>query len=337
MHSVNYRLQLCIRGDPIVRHAGRRSPALRALVRHFSQSHDLRIDARPGDNPIRRAVVVLQSLFGISRSPQTAPPDLADFPWERKQYSWQKHSPNARLVYIRDRDVMDKELAKLKPGPLGFDLEWKPNREKGVPNHPVALVQLASEDTVLLIHLTAIMKGKKDSFPASLREVLENPSYSKAGVSILPDCKKLWNDHRANVRNCVELGLLARTVDSDRWHGKYAQPIALARLCNAYHGLTLRKGKITCSDWEKTLTREQQEYAANDGHSGLTIYQALHQLLENIQPKPLPSFYSFDVFEGSPYQLSTLSKPTERWEPHNPFYHYDPPVPQRRSKIWKLP
>lgn len=72
------------------------------------------------------------------------------------------------------------------------------------------------------------------------------------------DVQKLWRDYRVSVRNCVDLSLLARTVDNARWKGKYSQPIALARLCEAYEELTLQKGKITRSNWERELTEAQQ-------------------------------------------------------------------------------
>lgn len=72
------------------------------------------------------------------------------------------------------------------------------------------------------------------------------------------DCKKLWNDWRVDVRNCVDLALLARTVDNARWKGKYSQPIGLARLCEAYEELTLNKGKITRSNWEALFSPQQQ-------------------------------------------------------------------------------
>ena len=110
---------------------------------------------------------------------------------------------------------------------------------------------------------------------------MENPGFSKAGVNILSafsavirslcnidnlfsyhvadDCKKLWKDYGINVRNCVDLGLLARTVDNARWKGKYSEPIGLARLCETYNDLTLTKGKITRSNWEAVLSPQQQE------------------------------------------------------------------------------
>ncbi len=68
-------------------------------------------------------------------------------------------------------------------------------------------------------------------------------------------------DHRVDTRNCVDLSLLARTVDNKRWKGKYANPIGLSRLCETYEEMTLYKGKVQISNWEKPLDSRQQECA----------------------------------------------------------------------------
>ena len=75
------------------------------------------------------------------------------------------------------------------------------------------------------------------------------------------DCKKLYMDHGVDTRNCVDLSLLARTVDNKRWKGKYANPIGLSRLCETYEELTLYKGKVQISNWERPLDSRQQECA----------------------------------------------------------------------------
>ena len=63
-------------------------------------------------------------------------------------YSWSAQSPNTRLVYIQNEETANIAVAQLKAKVLGFDLEWRPNFVKGYPENPVALVQLASEDTI---------------------------------------------------------------------------------------------------------------------------------------------------------------------------------------------
>jgi len=280
------------------------------------------------DNP---SSSTLDPLAASEQPQDTAAPKVPERVYDL--YSWTTNSPKSRLVYIRDHEMAEHELSQLRPGPLGFDLEWKPNYFKGGIENPVALVQLASEDKILLIQVTAM---RMFGFPRVLQNVLENPAFSKAGVSILNDCKKLWADYRINVRNCTDLGLLARTVDNARWKGKYSNPIGLARLCETYHELSLHKGRVTRSNWEAVLSPIQQEYAANDCHSGLTLFNKLHPLLETINPKPLPAFYSFDVFEGYPYHPSIYPLPVILWQPHNPFYDPGPPPPPKVPKEKKV-
>jgi hypothetical protein len=70
-------------------------------------------------------------------------------------YSWQARSASTRLVYIRDNRKADLEVVNLR-GPLGFDLEWRPNVIKGQVENPVALVQLSDMNTILLIQVSAM-------------------------------------------------------------------------------------------------------------------------------------------------------------------------------------
>ncbi|KII93373.1 hypothetical protein PLICRDRAFT_78604, partial [Plicaturopsis crispa FD-325 SS-3] len=180
----------------------------------------------------------------------------------------------ARLVYIRDYDEAEREVECLPAGPLGFDLEWKPIYVKGHKENPVALVQIANAQTVLLIQVSAM-----ERFPAKLAAVLENDDIPKAGVGIQYDTKKLFTDFGISMRNCVDLSMLARCVDNARWKGRYHNPIGLARLVSTYEELSLPKGKVQRSNWEAVLTPLQQEYAANDAHSGYAIYARLVSML----------------------------------------------------------
>ena len=59
--------------------------------------------------------------------------------------------------------------------------------------------------------------------------------------------------------NCVDLSLLARTVDNARWQGKYNSSLGLARLIEAYDYRILGKGKVTRSNWEAVLNPLQIE------------------------------------------------------------------------------
>ncbi|OJT06153.1 hypothetical protein TRAPUB_2973 [Trametes pubescens] len=94
-------------------------------------------------------------------------------------YSWSNISPNTRLVYCQNADAANEAVAQLNSKVLGFDLEWKPNFIKGRPENPVALVQLASADLVLLIHIFHM-----PTFPERLRDLLADETVVKAGVGI---------------------------------------------------------------------------------------------------------------------------------------------------------
>lgn len=78
-------------------------------------------------------------------------------------------------------------------------------------------------------------------------------------VTCIDDVLKLYNDYGVSVYNCVDLSLLARTVDNARWQGKYNNPLGLARLIESYDYRILVKGRITRSNWEAILNERQQE------------------------------------------------------------------------------
>ena len=189
------------------------------------------------------------------------------------------------------------------------------------------------------------------STPLSLPPLIQHFSSIRLPPK-LEDCKKLWTDHRVDTRNCVDLSLLARTVDNARWKGKYANPIGLSRLCEAYEELTLNKGKVQTSNWEKPLDLRQQECtlhvglydlpyffsvnpdftsidAANDCHAGLVLYKRLADMAVVMNPAPHRVWYSFDTISGMLYQPSS----GVLWRPFNPYYDPGPPPPPKPPKM----
>ena len=83
-------------------------------------------------------------------------------PAPTKAYSWKEYNSRAKLLYIRDHGRANQELSKLDVTVLGFDLEWKPIFHKGGKENRVALVQLASYDTILLLQISA-MEGRSSN------------------------------------------------------------------------------------------------------------------------------------------------------------------------------
>ncbi|KIM67056.1 hypothetical protein SCLCIDRAFT_1210529 [Scleroderma citrinum Foug A] len=249
----------------------------------------------------------------------TDKPPAEPFP----QYDWQTRSLSRKPPrYFTDHIAANGALAALPQGPVGFDLEWRPNFFKGQAENRVAVVQLASADTVLLLQISRMRE-----FPSKLKEVLYGHEWIKTGVAIQNDCKKLYRDWSVSVRNCVDLALLARTVDNVRWKGAYTKPIGLARLLETYDMTTLAKGKVQRSNWENFLTKSQQAYAANDAHAAHTIYHHLLEMARVSQPVHIPIYFSFSCVRGA--LTDPLGLP---WVPENPNYDPGPPPPPKERK-----
>lgn len=243
-------------------------------------------------------------------------------------YDWKTFTANTRLQYIVTEGTANECIARIasRPSPvtIGLDAEWRPTFEPRRPENPIALVQLACDDEILLVQVSAMQ-----AFPSGLRDLLESAKSVKVGVGIQYDCKKLWKDHRVSVRNCVDLALLARSVDT-RWKGPYSGGIGLSRLAEAYLGRKLAKGRTRTSNWEVQLSAEQQDYAANDCHSSVEIYRRLIQralVLGQVEEE----WFTFDAIRGVLRDVE--GRP---WFPFNPCYDPGPPPGTAQSDVIAL-
>jgi hypothetical protein len=97
-------------------------------------------------------------MAGVAQMASLAPSlsPLAQPPSPTTLYSCRSINPNIKVFYIRDSAEANRHVSKLPKGPVGLDLEWKPTFVKGASENPVALVQLATNDTVLLIQVSAM-------------------------------------------------------------------------------------------------------------------------------------------------------------------------------------
>jgi hypothetical protein len=129
-------------------------------------------------------------------------------------YDWRAFAaPDARLHYIRTEDTANERLARIAsrqtPFAIGLDFEWRPSFVSGRAENPIALVQVACDDEILLVQVSA-MQGEfflsfkscplrpqtlqvadidinKPAFPTKLRDLLESSNTTKVGVGI--QCK----------------------------------------------------------------------------------------------------------------------------------------------------
>lgn len=87
------------------------------------------------------------------------------------RYSWKSYSSSPQQLYLTSTASVDQAIDNLNlHGPFGLDIEWKPNFRRGEQENPVALIQIANNDTTLLIHVSA-MSGPSQSGAPFVRRV----------------------------------------------------------------------------------------------------------------------------------------------------------------------
>ena len=79
-------------------------------------------------------------------------------------YDWRAFTaPGAQLHYIRTEDTANECVARIAsrqaPFVIGLDFEWRPTFVSGRGDNPIALIQVACVDVILLVHVSA-MQGK---------------------------------------------------------------------------------------------------------------------------------------------------------------------------------
>lgn len=194
---------------------------------------------------------------------------------------------------------------------IGFDMEWN----FGLGDEPTAVVQLATADRVLILHVASMRM-----LPPSLVEVLLDPSIRKVGVAVQQDMAKLRRDFGVAAVGALELSRVAMKLDEDQWHGRRGL-ISLQALTRTYLGRDLDKGPTRLSTWSRVpLSSEQLEYAASDVYSSLEILHAL--LCRAHERAPFSEADAVRVFEAAAQrQPRPRAVPTSQPRAHQRAWH----------------
>ncbi|MBN2145035.1 MAG: 3'-5' exonuclease domain-containing protein 2 [Candidatus Aureabacteria bacterium] len=146
---------------------------------------------------------------------------------------------------------------------LGFDTETKPSFKKGE-HHPIALLQLASQDHVCLFAIS------KTGIPSRLKYILQNEKILKIGQEPGYEINKLNEEHGVKVKGIIDLVSLAK-----QWK---CSPLNLKSLAAIFLKIRISKSART-SNWENpVLTRKQLLYAATDAWVCRQIYLEMLKL-----------------------------------------------------------
>jgi hypothetical protein len=215
---------------------------------------------------------------------------LAVRAWERPRWAWRANSPGSSappprtttllgtpvtlLVASTVAEISEHVGALLRGGPtcLGLDAEWRPERSRQGRASPVAVLQLASEDVVVVLQLLRATDGGRHEVPPILRELLAAPHIAKVGVGIHDDAQRLHASFGLECRGCLDL----RAFHQDQTSAGTSTAPGLKVLAEHVGIPVGKEHEVRVSDWQgDTLTDAQVQYAAEDALIALLIFQRL--------------------------------------------------------------
>lgn len=147
---------------------------------------------------------------------------------------------------------------------LGFDTETRPSFRRGE-RHPVALLQLASEQHAVLVQL------QRAGIPPELREIIESKRIVKAAQAPAEEVRALNATYAVKPECVIDVEILMRQAR--------LIPSSVRGQAAHFLGIRVSKGAQT-SNWERPrLSLSQQRYAATDA------WVCRHSYLQLSRPK----------------------------------------------------
>lgn len=167
------------------------------------------------------------------------------------------------IVCIDNREALFSVLPGLfREKVLGFDTETRPSFKKGT-RHPLALLQLATQDRVWLIRLNRL------GYVPELWRLFSDLRIIKAGIGIRDDLRELQQLHPFEPEGFIDLQTYVKDFG--------IEDASLVKITAQVLGFRVSKAQ-RLSNWEAdTLTAKQQAYAATDAWVCYMIYRKLNQ------------------------------------------------------------
>jgi len=173
--------------------------------------------------------------------------------------------PPDRIHVLRDAAQCEfAEVELRRAGQVGFDTESKPMFVAGgVPTGP-HIVQFATTEHAFILH------KELPATEAFLRAMLESAAIAKVGFGIASDRAPLHRKLGVKLGGGVDVSYMVRRLG-------FKQAVGLRAAVAIVLGRRLPKSKkVTTSNWAAPrLSPQQLQYAANDAHASLLVFEAL--------------------------------------------------------------
>jgi ribonuclease D len=173
--------------------------------------------------------------------------------------------PLDRIHLLRDAaQCVFAEQELRRAGQVGFDTESKPMFVAGgVPTGP-HIVQFATAEHAFIVRTEA---PETADF---LRAMLESEAIAKLGFGIVSDRVPLYRKLGVRLNGGVDVSHMVRRLG-------FQQAVGLRSAVAIVLGQRMPKSKkVTTSNWASPrLSPQQLQYAANDAHASLMVFQAL--------------------------------------------------------------
>lgn len=173
--------------------------------------------------------------------------------------------PASRIHLLKTPAQLEiAEQALRQAGHVGFDTESRPVFVAGMPQTGPEVIQFATLTDAFIVQTAT--PGVADF----LQAMIESDDVVKVGFGLTSDRPQIQRKLGLRLGQSIDLGYLVKRLGyKDEVGVKAAVAIVLGRRFS-------KSRKATTSNWaNKTLTPQQLQYAANDAHASLLVYQAL--------------------------------------------------------------
>lgn len=161
--------------------------------------------------------------------------------------------------------LADAEQALREAGHVGFDTESKPVFVAGAPQTGPEVIQFATATRAFIVQTAT------PGVHEFLRAMIESDEVVKVGFGLASDRPQIQRRLGLRLGRAIDLSHQVRRLGfKDAVGLKVAVAVVLGQRFS-------KSRKATTSNWANAvLTPQQLQYAANDAHASLRVYQALN-------------------------------------------------------------